>query len=251
MKKKSSNHSQRSRRSRARRRLKRALLAPSLLLPISVAAGKPIRHAVTVSHVAVPHTDSAAGSAVERAALQAGLGLPVLHAALSAYRQAEVVGAVRRAVLTVIDYSLPSHVRRLWVLDLERATVLAHEFVAHGRGSGEDVATRFSNVTGSLASSLGAFVTAGTYLGAHGRSLRLDGLNPGLNDHAMQRGLVVHGAPYVSESTIRQSGRLGRSEGCPALSTTAAPRVIDMIEGGSVLFAYYPLPALMRTLATR
>jgi hypothetical protein len=249
MKKKSSSHSHASRRSRARRRLKRALLAPSLLLPISVAAGKPVRHAVTVSHVAVPHVDSAAGSAVERAALQAGLGLPVLHAALGAYRQAEVAGAVRRAVLTVIDYSLPSHVRRLWVLDLERGAVLAHEFVAHGRGSGEDVATRFSNARGSLESSLGTFVTAGTYDGAHGRSLRLEGLNPGLNDHAMQRGLVVHGAPYVSESTIRQSGRLGRSEGCPALSTTVAQHVIDMIEGGSVLFGYYPSPALMRSLA--
>ena len=234
-----------------RRRLKRALLAPSLLLPISIAAAKPLRHAVTASRVAVPHADSAGGSTVERAALQAGLGLPVLRAALGAYEKAEVAGAVKRAVLTVIDYTLPSHVRRLWVLDLERGTVLAHEYVAHGRGSGEDVATRFSNATGSLESSLGTFVTAGTYLGAHGRSLRLEGLNPGLNDHAMQRGLVVHGAPYVSESTIRQTGRLGRSEGCPALSTSVAPRVIDMIEGGSVLFAYYPLPALMRSLAAR
>jgi hypothetical protein len=251
MKKKSSSHSHPSRRSRARRRLKRALLAPSLLLPISVAAGKPVRHAVSVSRVAVPHADSAAGSAIERAAVQAGLGLPVLHAALSSYRQAEVAGMVRRAVLTVIDYTLPSHIRRLWVLDLERGTVLAHEFVAHGRGSGEDVATRFSNATGSLESSLGTFVTAGTYLGAHGRSLRLEGLSPGLNDRAMQRGLVVHGAPYVSESAIRLSGRLGRSEGCPALSPTAAPRVIDMIEGGSVLFGYYPSPELMRSLAVR
>jgi hypothetical protein len=250
-KKKDASHKQHSRRSRVRRRIKRALLAPSLLLPVSLAAGKPVRHTVTVSRVAVPHADSASGSALERAAAQAGLGLPVLRAALSAYRQAEVAGVVRRAVLTVIDYTLPSHMRRLWVFDLERGTVLAHEFVAHGRGSGDDIATRFSNATGSLESSLGTFVTAGTYVGAHGRSLRLEGVSPGLNDNAMQRGLVVHGAPYVSENAIRQLGRLGRSEGCPALSSTVAPLVIDMIEGGSVLFSYFPSPALMRSLAAR
>lgn len=251
MKQKRPSHAQHSRRSRARRRLKRALLAHSLLLPVSIAAGKPLHRTAAVTRVAVPHADSARGSAVERAAMQTGLDLPVLRAALSAYHNAEVAGVVRRAVLTVIDYTLPSHVRRLWVLDLERGTVLAHEFVAHGRGSGEDVATRFSNNSGSYQSSLGTFVTADTYQGAHGLSLRLEGLNPGLNDHAMQRRLVVHGAPYVSENTIRQTGRLGRSEGCPALSTTAAPRVIDMIAGGSVLFAYYPLAALSGGRRTR
>lgn len=251
MSKVTSRHSRESRKSRARRRLKRALLAPTLLLPVSVAHGKPVRHVAAAPHIAssrVDSTGSAAATAVERAAVQSGLSPAVLRAALSGYRQARMAGAVKRAVLTVIDYSLPSHVRRLWVLDLERGRVLAHELVAHGRGSGGDVATRFSNATGSYASSLGTFVTAGTYDGAHGRSLRLEGLTPGLNDRALERGIVVHGAPYVGESTIQQSGRLGRSEGCPALSPAAARRVIEMIEGGSVLFAYYPSAALERSL---
>jgi hypothetical protein len=137
------------------------------------------------------------------------------------------------------------------VLDVMRARVLAHEFVAHGRGSGDDLATRFSNRPGSHATSLGTFVTAGTYTGSHGVSLRLRGLDHGLNDNAMSRAIVVHGAWYVSEDLIRQQGRLGRSEGCPALAPDVAPRIIDLIAGGSVLFSYYPSPALQSALEER
>jgi hypothetical protein len=226
-------------------RLKAALLALSLLVPASrVVAYEPLRDAVVAPSIAVPRIDSATEVTVERAALKSGLGLSVLHAALLAYRKAVDEGAVKRAVLTVIDYSLPSHVRRLWVLDLGLGTVLAHELVAHGRGSGDDLANRFSNTTGSNQSSLGAFVTVDRYEGKNGLSLRLQGLNPGLNDQAMSRAIVIHGAWYVSDDMIRKSGRLGRSEGCPALSTAVAPRIIGMIEGGSVLFAYYPARAL-------
>ncbi len=175
----------------------------------------------------------------------------MLKSALTAYRRAVTQGAARRALLTVIDYSLPSHVKRLWVLDLKRGRVLAREFVAHGRGSGDDVARHFSNRDNSYESSLGTFVTANTYDGSNGLSLRLDGLDPGLNDHAMERGIVMHGAWYVSPEMIQRVGRLGRSEGCPALSERAAPRIIHLIEGGSVLFAYYPAPALQRTLGTQ
>jgi hypothetical protein len=225
-------------------RLRAAFLAISLLAPLSRVAAGELRNDPAIT----PRMDSAAESMVERAAQKSGLSLSVLHAALGAYRSAADAGVVRRAVLTVIDYSLPSHALRLWVLDLSRGAVLAREFVAHGRGSGEDVAYRFSNSTGSYQSSLGAFVTAGRYEGKNGLSLRLEGLNPGLNDHAMARGIVVHGASYVSEDMIRRSGRLGRSEGCPALSPTAAPRIIDMIEGGSVLYAYYPGAGLQQNL---
>ena len=183
--------------------------------------------------------DSTSRAAVVAAAEGAGLEAPAIRAALAAYRRAVANGAAKRAILTVIDYSLPSHVKRLWVLDLARARVLAREFVAHGRGSGADVADRFSNRENSYASSLGAFVTGQTYDGKNGLSLRLEGLDAGVNDRALDRGIVVHGAWYVSQDMIRRFGRLGRSEGCPALSTVEAPRIIHLIEGGSVLYAYH------------
>ena len=194
---------------------------------------------------------SASGPGLEETAADSGLRIEVLQQALVAYRRAADAGEAKRPLLTVIDYSLPSHERRLWVLDLEHGAVLAHELVAHGRGSGNDVATRFSNRPNSYQSSLGTFVTAGRYRGAHGLSLRLRGLDRGLNDNAMTRAIVVHGAWYVSDTIIRQQGRLGRSEGCPALSPDVAPRIIDLIAGGSVVFAYYPSPALEHTLAAR
>ena len=220
------------------KRGKAALIALTALVPLPKAHAAETHRAPLI----VAHTDSNSDAAVERAAQTAGLSLDVLRAALGAYRKAALAGAVKRAVLTVIDYSLPSHVRRLWVLDLMRAKVLAHELVAHGRGSGEDIASRFSNSMGSLETSLGAFVTADRYEGKNGLSLRLEGLNPGLNDKALERGIVVHGAWYVGDDIIRKSGRLGRSEGCPALSPAVAPTIIAMIEGGSVLYAHYSAP---------
>jgi hypothetical protein len=209
-----------------------------LLVPLSRASAGELLRAPTP----VPVVDSATAAAVQRAARQSGLRPLVLRAALAGYRRAVDAGAVKHA--------LPSHTRRLWVLDLARGKVVTREFVAHGRGSGDDLATRFSNRDHSYASSIGTFVTANTYDGKNGLSLRLEGLDAGLNDHALERGIVVHGAWYVSQDMIRKFGRLGRSEGCPALSETAAPRIIDLIEGGSVLFGYYPTPALQRSLGT-
>lgn len=176
---------------------------------------------------------------LQLAATRAGLRPEVLRLALAARARAVAGGVPARPVLTVIDYSLASRERRLWVLDLTHARVLAHELVAHGRGSGDDLARRFSNRPGSLQSSLGTFVTGPVYRGRHGLSLRLRGLDPGLNDQAEARAIVVHGAPYVSETVARKLGRLGRSQGCPALSPDVAARVIDLIRDGTVLFAYY------------
>lgn len=176
---------------------------------------------------------------LQLAATRAGLRPEVLRLALAARARAVAGGVPARPVLTVIDYSLASRERRLWVLDLAHARILAHELVAHGRGSGDDLARRFSNRPGSLQSSLGTFVTGPVYHGRHGLSLRLRGLDPGLNDQAEARAIVVHGAPYVSETVARKLGRLGRSQGCPALSPDVAARVIDLIRGGTVLFAYY------------
>jgi hypothetical protein len=161
----------------------------------------------------------------------------VLERALAAARCAESEGLEEaRPLLTVIDYSLPSTRPRLWVLDLARRRLLARELVAHGVGSGENYATRFSNVEGSRQSSLGLFVTADTYQGKNGYSLRLEGLEPGLNDLALQRTIVIHGAWYVSPEFAEQHGRLGRSWGCPALEPRAAQRVIDLIKDGTLLF---------------
>lgn len=188
---------------------------------------------------------------LKRAAERAGLRLNVLRLALQAHARAVAEGASRRPLLTVIDYSLPSRIPRLWVLDLGRDSVLARELVAHGRGSGGDFARYFSNRTGSLKSSLGTFVTRSIYQGKHGLSLRLRGLDQGLNDQAEARGIVIHGAEYVSESIIPKLGRLGRSQGCPALSSKAAERIIPLLQGGTVVYAYYPSPRLERTLTAQ
>jgi hypothetical protein len=165
----------------------------------------------------------------------------VLRLALSAAACARSVGeAADERLLTVIDYSLASTEPRLWVLDLARERVIFEELVAHGRGSGENYATRFSNTEGSHQTSLGLFRTADTYVGSNGYSLRLDGLEPGVNDRARERAIVMHGAPYVSDFQLRAVGRLGRSHGCPALRPAIARTLIDTIKQGSLVFAYYP-----------
>lgn len=147
--------------------------------------------------------------------------------------------------LVLIDYSRPSTAPRLWVFDLATRTLSREERVAHGQGSGDNHATRFSNDPGSHQTSLGLFRTRDTYIGRNGYSLRLEGLDPGVNDRAMQRAIVMHGAPYVSEATVRQLGRLGRSWGCPAVRADVARPLIDEIKGGQYLYAYHPtgLPA--------
>ncbi|HVJ39249.1 MAG TPA: murein L,D-transpeptidase catalytic domain family protein [Stenotrophomonas sp.] len=158
--------------------------------------------------------------------------------ALQCARHRQQVGA--DAVLSVIDYSRPSTERRLWVFDLARQRLLFQEWVAHGRNSGDNQSAHFSNADGSYMSSLGAFTAQETYTGHNGYSLRLQGLEPGFNDHARDRAIVIHGAPYVSEALIRAQGRLGRSLGCPAVRPAIARQLIDTLQGGSFVFAYYP-----------
>lgn len=142
--------------------------------------------------------------------------------------------------LAVIDYSLPSTQPRLWVFDLERGRLLFQELVAHGRNTGDATAERFSNAEGSHMSSIGLFKTLEPYYGSNGYSLRLAGLDPGFNDNALARAIVMHGAPYVSAAIAERLGRLGRSWGCPALRPEIARTVIDTLKGGALLFAYYP-----------
>ncbi len=142
--------------------------------------------------------------------------------------------------LALIDYSLSSALPRLWVFDLQTHKLLLRERVAHGRDSGENTTIRFSNLPGSHQSSLGLFRTSDTYTGHNGYSLHLEGLEPGFNDRARERAIVIHGASYVSDKTISQRGGVGRSWGCPAVRLEIARPLIDAIKGGQYLFAYYP-----------
>jgi hypothetical protein len=142
--------------------------------------------------------------------------------------------------LAVIDYSLPSTKPRLWVFDLVRGRLMFQELVAHGRNTGEARSERFSNTEGSHMSSIGLYKTLQPYYGSNGYSLRLSGLDPGFNDNALSRAIVMHGAPYVSAAIAERLGRLGRSWGCPAVRPEVARTVIDTLKGGALLFAYYP-----------
>lgn len=169
-----------------------------------------------------------------------GLSPQVFELALRAADTAQAQRVSGSNILGIIDYSLPSTARRFWVLDLETRRVLFHEFVAHGRGSGDTYATSFSNKAQSYKSSLGLFITESTYRGKHDLSLRLHGLEPGINDNARSRAIVIHGAWYVDEGMISKQGRMGRSLGCPSVKESVARPLIDTLKDGNLIFAYYP-----------
>ena len=219
-------------------RLLAAVVVATSLAGVTAAAGS---SPTSTSTTPAPSTLAAAASTIRTFADATSLDATVIRLALNAATCAREAGTVvNDRLLTVIDYSRPSTETRLWVLDLVRERVLFQERVAHGQGSGENFATRFSNLNGSHQTSLGLFRTADTYVGSNGYSLRLDGLEPGVNDRARERAIVMHGAPYVSDSNVRALGRLGRSHGCPALRPAVARKLIDTIKDGSLVFAYYP-----------
>ena len=164
--------------------------------------------------------------------------------ALAAHRMASLQGKTDSPLLTLIDFTRPATERRLWVVDVITRQVQLSEYVAHGQHSGGLWATRFSNRDGSNQSSLGTFITATTYRGVRGLSLRLRGLEPGINDNAWSRGIVIHGTPNVSEARAKK-GTMGRTEGCPAVPTASARRLIRLIENGVVVFAWYPEPSFL------
>lgn len=163
-----------------------------------------------------------------------------------AFRQAVTgyyrIEGKRREVLTLIDFSLPSTAKRLFVFDMAQHRLLYSSVVAHGKNSGENYATSFSNEYGSYKSSLGFYLTASTYQGRNGYSLILDGLEKGINDRARERAIVVHGAAYANPSVASRGGRLGRSFGCPALPQELSRPIIDAIKGGSVMYIYADKP---------
>lgn len=145
-----------------------------------------------------------------------------------------------KGILTVCDYSLSANEKRMWIIDLRTRKVLINTYVAHGQGSGEEYATKFSDRPNSHQSSMGFYVTGKTYTGKHGNSLHLHGMDEGYNGKAYERAIVLHGAGYVSRDFILGTGRLGRSWGCPAVSNDISDEVIELIKEGTCLFIYYP-----------
>ena len=196
----------------------------------------------TVPQACLPPPGTHAPRAIETALLHAAQTIrpEALRAALSAWDTLYCRGELSRPLLTVIDYGLPSTTKRMWVFDLASSQLLFHELVAHGRNSGEDLTQSFSNEEGSLMTSLGAFVTGTTYMGKNGYSLRLRGMELGVNDRAEARTIVVHGAPYVGEEVAHKLGRLGRSHGCPAIRPAIARTLIDEVKDHTLLYAWHP-----------
>ncbi|MDQ8003585.1 MAG: murein L,D-transpeptidase catalytic domain family protein [Pedobacter sp.] len=169
---------------------------------------------------------------------EAGLSLPVFEKALTGFYNLKQAGQTSssKQILSIADFDQLSTQKRLYIIDLNKKQLLLNTWVAHGQNSGADEATNFSNINNSFSSSLGFYVTGEIYRGIHGKSLKLDGMDEGFNSNARSRSIVVHGAPYVSNGTIKALGRLGRSQGCPAVAPELADKVIHTIEDKTVLF---------------
>lgn len=142
-------------------------------------------------------------------------------------------------VIAVCDFSQPSDEKRLYIIDINNYRVLLNTYVAHGKNSGLNYAEHFSNRPESLQSSLGFYVTKGTYFGKHGLSLKLSGQEKGFNDNAEARAVVIHGAQYI-DSGRANSASMGRSFGCPAVPQAQSNKVINLLKNGACLFIYHP-----------
>ena len=159
--------------------------------------------------------------------------------ALKGFYSLKEKGLFKKDFLTIIDFSLSSRVKRLWIIDMVQNKIVLNSLVAHGKNSGEDYANQFSNKDESNKSSLGFYATGEVYQGKHGLSLKLDGLEKGINDNARQRAIVIHGADYVSENFLKNHSRLGKSHGCPAVPMGLSKKIIETIKDKSCLFIYH------------
>jgi hypothetical protein len=159
--------------------------------------------------------------------------------AMQGYKSLQDAGELtNQRILSIVDFSLPSSKKRLFVIDMETGKLLFNTYVSHGRNSGADMATRFSNNPESFQSSLGFYITGDTYRGHNGYSLKLDGQEQGINDNALMRKIVMHGSAYVNERMIAAKGYIGRSLGCPAIPAKLTKDIINTIRNGSCLFIY-------------
>lgn len=170
-----------------------------------------------------------------------GLSKVAYETALKGFNSLCAAGKVANEnIVSIVDFSMPSSKKRMFVIDLKNFKLLFNTYVAHGRNSGKEFANQFSNDPESFKSSLGFYVTKDTYNGAHGFSLHLEGEEKGINDNAYSRSIVMHSAAYVDESVVKSQGFIGRSLGCPALSPKVYKPIIDKIKNGSCLFLYSP-----------
>ncbi len=160
--------------------------------------------------------------------------------ALDGFYDLKEKGLVTKDILTIIDFSLSSSKKRLWIIDLSTNTVLYNSVVSHGMNSGGEFANSFSNLSSSNKSSLGFYATGEVYNGKNGMSLKLDGLEKGVNDNARSRAIVMHGADYANPSILNTQNFLGRSQGCPAIPRTITSKIINIIKNKSCLFIYHP-----------
>ena len=213
------------------------------------AAGAAVNMVATVDSVVAPVSVevSLSNSLYNNLALaEKGLSKEALDAAIKGYQKLVDAGAVNNTqYLTIVDFSQSGRKRRFYLIDVQNMELVMNTFVSHGKNTGVDMATKFSNTPNSEQSSLGFYITDATYTGKHGLSLRLDGQEEGFNSNALARGIVVHGAAYVNAGRVN-SDFMGRSQGCPALPEAEYAKAINYIKGGSVMFLYSPQAAYLQ-----
>jgi hypothetical protein len=188
-------------------------------------------------------SDDAIDALYREAGLENKLNPEVFRMAMRGYSR---IRPVNDSLISIIDFSMPSTEKRFYLIDLQNKRLMYQTYTSHGVNNGENEALAFSNLENSRQSSLGFYLTAETYEGKHGRSLKLDGLEYGFNNNARRRYIVIHSADYVSEDFIRENGRLGRSWGCPALPPDLTQEIIDEIKEGSLLFIYGKDPEYLK-----
>jgi len=218
------------------------VLFPALLLMASVPSNK-IDNKLPATHISnvLPKASVIDNHYAEWNLTAAGLSQEAFDDAVKGYNYLQEKKLLNNTnVLTIVDYSKPSSQKRLYVLDMKNGKILFNSLVAHGRNSGLEYATDFSNADESHKTSLGFFITLGTYIGGNGYSLKLQGCEKGINDKALERAIVIHGAPYADENFIQTNGYLGRSYGCPAVPEKISKKIIDTIKNGSCMFLYHP-----------
>lgn len=233
--------------------MKKLLLCVCVYL-LTAAASKPVRAdgtiaAFSVSEKKVENYIATLYKQIDFGTTDNQLSFDVFNKAMHGYINIRNAGKLNadNEMLTVCDFTLSSVEKRMWVIDLAAKKVVYNTYVAHGHGSGEEFATEFSNSTNSHQSSIGFYVTGDTYIGDHGLSLYLNGIDDGYNDAAYDRGIVVHGAPYVCEQYAKANNYMGRSWGCPAVPARLSTPIINKIKGGTCLFIYYPDKTYLQT----
>lgn len=197
----------------------------------------------TLVSVEAPETAEAKALSLYNNLNSNSLALPTIESftnAIAGYNKLKEQGKIEKELLTIVDFSKSSNTKRLWIINMKTNTILYNTLVAHGRNSGNEFATQFSNENSSNKSSLGFYSTGELYNGKHGLSLKLDGLEPGINSNARARAIVIHAADYVSETFAKQHKRIGRSLGCPALPNHLNKEIVNLIKGKSCLFIYHP-----------